>query len=120
MFNIVNIGNERVPMLAMASVDLYYRQIFHEDAIKLQSGKDFDEGGLIVFLQKMGFVMAKFAELKDRIAMAKLNEDNFAEWLDRFDRVDYLNALADIRRTYEGQMLTDADAKKNNAEPNEG
>lgn len=118
MFNIVSIGDERVPMLSMASVDLYYRQIFHEDAIKLQSAKDFDEGALIVFLEKMGFVMAKFAETKDRKAMLKLNEDNFLEWLDRFDRLDYLNALADIRATYEGQMLTDADAKKNNAEQN--
>ena len=118
MFNIVKIGEERVPMLSMASVDVYYRQIFHEDAIKLQSAKDFDEGALIVFLEKMGFVMAKFAETKDRKSMLKLNEDNFLEWLDHFDRVDYLNALADIRATYEGQMLTDADAKKNNAEQN--
>lgn len=118
MFNIVKIGEERVPMLSMASVDVYYRQIFHEDAIKLQSAKDFDEGALIVFLEKMGFVMAKFAETKDRKSMLKLNEDNFLEWLDHFDRLDYLNALADIRATYEGQMLTDADAKKNNAEQN--
>lgn len=115
MYNEIKIGGERVPMLAMASVDLYYKQIFHEDAVKLQSGKNFDEGDLINFIMKMGFVMAKFAELKDRKAMAKLNEDAFLDWLDRFERADYLAALADIRATYEGQSVTDADAKKNNA-----
>lgn len=115
MYNVVKIGNEQVPMLAMASVDLYYKQIFHEDAIKLQSGKDFSEGDLINFVMKMGFVMAKFAELKDRKEMAKLNEDAFLDWLDRFERADYLNALSDVRMTYEGQSLTESDAKKNNA-----
>lgn len=113
MFNVVKIGSEDVPMLAMASVDVYYRQIFHEDAIKLQSGKDFDEADLINFLERMGFVMAKFAELKERKAMAKLNEEAFLDFLDRFDRADYLNALGDIRDTYEGQNITNSDAKKN-------
>lgn len=116
MYNEIKIGDKTVPMLAMASVDLYYRQIFHEDAIKLQSGKNFDEGDLINFIIRMGFVMAKFAELKDRKAMSKLNEDAFLDWLDGFERADYLDALADIRKTYEGQSVTDVDAKKNNVE----
>lgn len=119
MYNVVKIGSEPVPMLAMASVDLYYKQIFHEDAVKLQSGKNFDEGDLINFVMRMGFVMAKFAELKDRKAMSKLNEDAFLEWLDQYERTDYLAALADIRATYEGQSLTEADAKKNNGELND-
>ena len=115
MYNVITIGGEPVPMLAMASVDLYYKQIFHEDAIKLQSGKTFDEGDLINFVMRMGFVMAKFAELKNRKEMAKLNEDSYLDFLDRFERADYLNALAEIRATYEGQSLTSSDAKKNNA-----
>lgn len=118
MYNEVKIGSKSVPMLAMASIDVYYRQIFHEDAIKLQSGKNFDEGDLINFVMRMGFVMAKFAETKDRKAMSKLNEDAFLDWLDGFERDEYLAALADIRATYEGQSLTEADAKKNNAEQN--
>lgn len=119
MYNVVKIGEKSVPMLCMASCDVYYRQIFHEDCIKLQSKKDFDEGDLISFLQRMGFVMAKFAELKDRKEMLKLNEDAYLEWLDQFDRAEYLNALVDIRMTYEGQQLPSADAKKNSDRPNE-
>ena len=119
MYNVVKIGEKDVPMLCLASCDVYYRQIFHEDCIKLQSKSDFDEGDLINFVQRMGFVMAKFAELKDRKEMLKLTEDSFLDWLDQFDRVDYLNALADIRMTYEGQQIPAADAKKNTAQPSE-
>lgn len=116
MFNIVKIGDKDVPMLAMASVDIYYRNIFHEDAVKLQVKENLDEGDLINFISRMGFVMAKFAELKDRKEMNKLNEDMFLEWLDQFERSDFLNALLDMRLTYEGQAVTSSDAKKNNEE----
>lgn len=118
MYNVVKIGGKDVPMLAMASADVYYRQIFHEDPIKLQANKDMDEGDLINFVMKMGFVMAKFAELRNRKEMAKLNEDAFLDWLDQFERLDYLSALADVRMTYEGQAVTTADAKKNTDEQN--
>ena len=118
MYNLVKIGDRDVPMLSMASVDLYYRNIFHEDAIKLQT-KDQDEVDLINFVMRMGFVMAKFAELKDRKEMSKLNEDSYLDWLDGFERNDYFNALPDVRMTYEGQSITDAEAKKNNGEPSE-
>ena len=117
MYNIVKIGEKSVPMLSMASCDIYYRNIFHEDAVKLQSSSTFDEGDLISFLSKMGFVMAKFAELKDRKEMLKLNEDAFIDWLDGFDRADFYNALVDIRLTYEGQSITESDAKKKDEEP---
>ena len=111
MYNLVKIGDKAVPMMAMASTDLYYKNIFREDPIKLQLTAD-DEAGLINFVMKVGFVMAKFAELHDRKEMNKLNEDAFLDWLDQFERSDYLNALGDVRMTYEGQSLTEADAKK--------
>lgn len=112
MFNNVKIGERMVPMMAMASCDVYYRNIFHEDAIKLQTKKDLDEGDLVNFIMKMGFVMAKFAEVKDRKEMNKLNEDSYLDWLDQFDRAEYLSALGDVRLTYEGQAVTVSDSKK--------
>ena len=118
MFNIVKIGEEDVPMLSMASIDLYYRTIFHEDPIKLQS-KGADEGDLLNFVMRMGFVMAKFAELRDRKKMTALTEDDFLAWLDDFERLDYLNALVDVRMTYEGQSVTTSDAKKKELEQTE-
>lgn len=116
MYNIVRIGDKEVPMLSMASVDIYYKQVFHEDAIKLQTSTQ-DEGDIINFISRMAFIMAKFAELKDRKEMLKLTEDAYLDWLDGFERNDFLNALIDARKTYEGQTVTMSDAKKNSEEP---
>lgn len=116
MYNLIKIGDKIVPMKAMASVDLYYRNIFHEDAIKLQAANP-DEGDLINFFCKMAFVMAKFAEGREQ--MSKLNEDSYLEWMEQFERVDFLNALVDVRLTYEGQQVTSSDAKKKDESPTE-
>jgi len=112
MIRAVKIGDREIPMLSMASVDLYYRNIFHEDPIKLQSKSDTDEGDIINFVMRMGFVMAKFAELRDRKKMNALSEDAYLDWMDGFERADYLSALVDIKSVYEGQTVTTSDAKK--------
>lgn len=113
MFQVVKIGDKDVEMLAMASVDGYYKSIFGVDPLKLQQSiQDDDAAGSIEFLQKMGFVMAKYAELKDRKEMLKLNEGSFWEWMDQFSRMDYLNALADIKSVYNGEKITTSKEKK--------
>ena len=124
MYQVIKIGDKNVPMLSMASVDIYYRQVFKKDAIKLQASKDFDEGDAVNFLMEMGFIMAKFAEFMGtdpaaRRKMAALNEDNFIEWLEGFERDQYLSALPDIRAVYEGQQVTESESKKNEGRPNE-
>lgn len=119
MYNVVRVGDKEIPMLAMASVDVYYKLIFREDPIALQASEGFDAGTMISFMERMGFVMAKFAECKDRKAMLQLNEEAFLDWLDGLERAEYINALADVQATYDGQALPTAASKKNNAEPSE-
>ena len=104
-------------MLSMASVDVYYKHIFHEDPIAIQVADNQDVGVMLNFAMRMGFVMAKFAELKDRKEMLKLNEDSYLEWLDTMERNDYIEALEYVQMTYEGQSITGSQAKKNNGEP---
>ncbi len=111
MYRTVHIGEKEVPMLSMASVDVYYRNIFQEDPIAMQA-KGMDDGETIVFIMRMGFVMAKFAELRNRKEMCSLNEDSYLEWLDGMERSDYLAALPEIRAVYEGQNLSAAEVKK--------
>lgn len=117
MYNEVKIGTKIVPMLSMASVDVYYRNIFHEDPIKLQATANPDAGDMINFVQRMGFVMAKFAALKDRKQMLSLTENDYLEWLDGFERMELMEALGDVQNTYNGQMVTTSEAKKNTEEP---
>lgn len=118
MFNIVKIGGTDVPMLSMASVDVYYRNVFHEDPLKLQAEEQ-SPSEAVAFYQRMGFIMAKFAELKTREGMRELREDDYIDWLDTFDRLELMNALIDIQKTYDGQTVTNAEAKKNKNEPTE-
>lgn len=116
MYQKVKIGSQEVEMLSLASVDVYYLHVFHEDPIKIQAKKDFSEGDLFDLVSKMGFIMAKYAETKDRKSMLKLNEDMYLDWLEQFERADYLAALPDIRATYEGQSITHASEKKSEDE----
>lgn len=112
MFQVVKIGDKEVPMLAMASVDILYKQIFKKDAIKIQANPEVDSGDIIDLMLEMGFVMAKNAEFKDRKKMLKLNEDAYLDWLDGFERNELLEALEDIRATYEGQKISTSKEKK--------
>lgn len=122
MFNIVRIGDKAVPMLSKASIDNVFFNIFHEDPLRVQvdCAKDSDDPDIprvFDFYKKMGFVMAKFAEVKESKLMNQFNEETYYEWLDEFEREDLTEALEDIRATYEGQSITKAVAKKKSDEP---
>lgn len=112
MFNTIKIGEKEVAFMAYAGCDIFYRQIFHEDPTRIQFSEETDAAAAINFFQRMGFVMAMCAE-KSVTEMKKLNEDAFIDWMCQFDRMSLMNALPDIRATYEGQMVTTSEAKKN-------
>lgn len=113
MYRVVKIGDKEVPMLSLASVDLFYRQIFHKDAQKIQSAEDFGGVESLSFVFEIGFIMAKRAEGLTRQQMAQLTEDDFDEWLDSVDRGGIYDAVADIWAVYNGQQAATSDAKKN-------
>ncbi len=117
MYNLVKIGEKDVPMLSTASVDYYYKAVFREDPIKIQTATGTDEGAMIDLMVKMGFIMAKFAESTNRKDMLMLNEDAFYEWLDEFERPDLFGALDEIQATYEAQTGMGSKAKKKTEEP---
>ena len=103
MYDIVKIGDKDIPMLAMASVDIYYKNIFGIDPLTVQTKEDPPISEVIELFQQMGFVMAKFAETKNRKEMLKLNEEAFIDWVEQFDRADLIKALPDIRAVYDGE-----------------
>lgn len=112
MFREVKIGEREVPMLAMASANIYYKRVFGRDAIVVQADAATD-GQRIAFYGEMGFIMAKMAEAQgDRKALLALNEEKYIEWLEQFDASDYNKAIADIAMVYEGQQAPDSTAKK--------
>lgn len=112
MFNIVKIGDHDVPMLAMASVDIYYKHCFGSDPIAVQTQENPNTSDVIELFQRMGFIMAKFAETKSRKEMLKLNEESFIDWIEQFDRTEMIEALPDIRAVYDGEKVTTSQEKK--------
>lgn len=112
MFNVVKIGDTDVPMLAMASTDIYYKRVFGRDAIAAQADSKSD-GELISFYGEMGFIMAQMAAANgDRAKLNALNFDSYVEWLDSFAVSDYHAAITDIAKIYEGQKKATSNPKK--------
>ena len=113
MYAKVKIGEREIPMMAMASTDFYYKNTFGEDLLTLMTQPDLETSKTFEIVAKMGFIMAKFAELKKRKDMLKLNEEAFIEWLDQFDREDFFNedTLLDIQNVYAGNKETSSEIK---------
>lgn len=113
MYREVKIGEAAVPFESAASIDLSFKHIFGADPLKILTGAK-DETDALDFFSKMAFVMAKFAELQSGRELRKLNEDNYLDWLDQFDRTDLMNALGEIQDVYISARKSESEAKKNN------
>ena len=108
MYRVIKIGEKEVPMLGVASVDIYYKRIFREDPLSIMTSTDAGNGKKTAIAFGMGFVMAKLAETKDRKQMLQLTENDYLEWLEQFDYGDYVTAAADIIGVYYGQKANAA------------
>lgn len=111
MYKVIMIGDVEVPMLAMASINIYYRQIFGADPLKTIMADDADGADLTNAYLQMGFVMAKFAELKNRKMMLQLNNNDYMDWLEQFDNGDLLSVLPEVRALYTGEKTTESTEK---------
>lgn len=111
MYRVIKIGDVEVPMLGVASVDVYYKRIFREDPLSIMTSEA-DNGKKTAIAFGMGFVMAKLAETKDRKQMLQLTEADYLEWLEQFDYGDYVAAAAEIIGVYYGQKISTVNEKK--------
>lgn len=75
LYEKVKIGKEEVTLCMSASVIPCYKNVFGEDFLKAIS-KDAQNMDLYM---KMGFIMAKFADLHDRAAVSRLTEKDFMD-----------------------------------------
>lgn len=115
MYGVVKVGEIDVPMLALASTDIYYKRIFRIDPFKLQSSKDYDTADAIQHFMRVGYVMAMQAA-KPNSEVLKLTEDSYIEWLEGFDRSAYMQAVPMIQKVYEGNLETGSTQKNADAQ----
>jgi len=105
MYKVIKIGDKDVPMLAVASVNIYCSRIFGLDPLKMV-GEDLDTMVGIDLYQKLGFLMAKLAECNKNgsfAPMSELNEDSYIAWLCEIDNGAYMEAAQEIAALYIGQ-----------------
>lgn len=105
----VKIGETEVPMCVCASVIPCYKNIFNEDFLRKASS---EPDNIDLFL-RMGFVMAKFAELGDRAKVNRLTQNDFMDWLDSFRSGEIVTAAADIAVVFMKESGGEVSAKKN-------
>lgn len=115
MYGIIKLGNKDVPMEGNAATPYRYRQIFHEDMLKVVTSPDLLEQGDVIadVSTKLAFVMAKSAEKAD---MNQLNIESFYSWLEQFDGMDIMIRGEDIIQLYLGSMNPVSESKKNQVE----
>ena len=113
MFKVIKIGDKDVPMLAVASVNLYCTRVFGIDPLKtINSDMEYMTG--IDLYQKIGFLMAKLAECNKNgsfAPMSQLNEDSYIEWLCEIDNGAFMEATKEIAELYIGQQKANSTPK---------
>lgn len=110
MFANIHIGDKDVGMLANAASPYIFRQVFGEDLLQkfTTAGENLDEN----IGEKMGFIFAKQAEIKDISELMKLTMTDFLEWLSEFDPLDVFLGSEEIITLYRDQKKGTSDPKK--------
>lgn len=113
MYRVVKIGDRDVPMLAMASANIYYKRVFGEDPIKVQADDDSTTGDNVTFAMQMAYIMATMAEAQgNRAQLNAMSIDGYIAFLDQFENGDYIKAVPDFMAVYNGQKNVTSTEKK--------
>lgn len=105
----IKIGEKMVPMRATAATAYRYRQAFHGDLLtelaKERQGQEY-----IDLIQRLAYIMTKSAEEAD---MNALNEEDYINWLEKFEAVEMIEALPQVINLYMVSKTSTSKAKKN-------
>lgn len=125
MYKVLKIGDTDVPMLAKASTNVYYKEIFGDDPIEAQNAEAL--GTRIEFAQQLAFVMAKMAAAQESVnngsaksmrdVMQLVSRDNYLDWLDEFEFMDLQNVLGEVMDIYVAQHSGTSKSKKSQDRP---
>ena len=105
----VKIGERDVQLCCCASIMPCFKNVFGEDFLKAVTNDPED----VELFMKMGFIMAQFAELKDRNAVSHLTQDDFGDWLDQFPMASLIKATGKIAQIIMKESGGSVPSKKN-------
>lgn len=94
----ITIGNESVEMAASAATPFLYQKVFHEDLLRSMQ-KDPENVSTYI---RLAFVLAKQADTPlAEMLQGKVTEESFVEWLDQYETMDLMEAVADVLQLYQ-------------------
>lgn len=122
MFKMIELGDKQIPILTTAATNVYYKQIFGEDALALQSEGNMTVAQQVEFAQKLLYVACKQAEAQSLVTSGKassvrdfmrtISEDDYLDWLDSVDFGDVNSAAGEVMQAYIGGSKSTSKAKK--------
>lgn len=122
MFKVINIGEEKVGLLTKASTNAYYKTIFHDDPIAIQTKDDAGLSEQVEYGQRLTFIMSKQAEAQNAVSdgkatsvrdfMQTVTEEDYLDWLDKFDFMDLQDASKEAVALYAASSKSTSTAKK--------
>jgi len=122
MYKVISLGDEQTPILTSAATNVYYKQIFDEDALAAQSAGDMTVAQQVDFAQKLTFVAIQQAKAQALVTNGKavsvrdymrtVNMDMYMDWLDSVDFGDINDASGEVMQAYIGGSRSSSKAKK--------
>lgn len=104
-------GGKEVKLAANAATPFRFKQIFGQDLLKLFKKAENEEEQPIMgeVITQMAFIMSKQFEKTD---MNTLSMDDFFEWLEDYEPMDFVMAGEDIVNFYMASSKPSIEAKK--------
>ena len=108
LYETIKIGNDDVTLCSCGSTIKCYKDVFGEDFLTALSKDATDMNNYL----QMGFVMAKFAELKERDAVSRLTKSDFLDWCDKYTTGDLVVAVEKVATIFMKESAGTVASKK--------
>lgn len=118
MLKNIALGKQSLALLSNGATPIRYKMTFKNDLMvelnQMNNGKK-DEAEVIDLVSRLAYVMAnqaKALESGNRAIIAALSFDNYIEWLEDFEPMDFIHAAKDVINMYLGQTEGESKPKK--------
>lgn len=112
MYQVINIGDQSVPMKATAATQYRFKAVFGTDLMSVLSRayrSQEAQGEVAELIPKLGYIMAKQAD--PETDWGKLNNQSFMDWAEQFDSTAMDDALLPILGIYNANTKTTSTSK---------
>lgn len=118
MLKSINVGKQPLELLSNGATPIRYKLTFKNDLMvelnQMNNGKK-DEAEVVDIVSRLAYIMAQQAQAQttgDKSIITKMSFDNYIEWLENFEAMDFIFASTEVINLYLGQSEGDSKPKK--------